>query len=113
MDEQKEQEAKIREINERNREYIKKLVAEGKLPEPRPLKRKERKALDESNLHIWKIKKTDERAFTDIKEAMCDWILDNIYEGFDFSDVDDGTANYFAMYTFGLSYRDELAEKNL
>jgi len=101
-----------KKIGEQNLNIIKQLVVEGKLPEPRSLTRKERKALDAANMNVFKIKASDPRSLYAVREDCSDWILDNVYQDFDFNDVPNNILLWFGNHVFGLTYKDELAEKN-
>ena len=110
--EQREKEmAAAKEQGEKNRDILKGLVAEGKLPEPRALTRSERKKLDAAGHNILKIKRDDPRTLSQIKEDMADWILDNNYPGFDFA-LENNICLWFGEYVFAISYRDDLSAKN-
>ena len=99
------------EKGKRNHEIIKNLVSEGRLPEPRSLTRKERKLLDAADVNIFKIKAADPRSIEAIREDCSDWIMDNIYPDFDF-DLPNNICLWFGNYVFGITYRDDLTEKN-
>lgn len=111
-EEQKNTENEIKELHEKNRELILEMVAEGKLPEPRKLSRAERRKLDEAKVNIFKIEPTDSRTYFAVKEDMADWIIDNIYKDVNFDNVDNNVCLFFGEYTFGLSYKSDLAVKN-
>lgn len=111
-EEQRKQIQEAEEKEQRNREIIKKLVAEGKLPEPRSMSRSERKALDLTGNNIAKIKKDDSRTFAAIQDDMFDWILDNIYKGHNFDSLDNNICSAFALYTYKITFEDDLAAKN-
>ncbi len=104
-----EKEAEV--IAEENKAVINKLVREGKLPQPRALTRKERKALDKAGLNILKTTGDNKLNFLEKREACADFILDILYPDFDF-DLPNGICLWFGSYVFGLSYKNELAEKN-
>lgn len=97
---------------ERNRKVLFDLVEQGKLPEPRAMTRKERRAFDASGNNFFKPKSKDTRPFAGIVDDATDWVLDHIYPDFDFDDLPNNICNAFASYTVGLTYKDELAEKN-
>ena len=101
-----------KKLGEKNLEVIKKLVKEGKLPQPRALNRRERKDLDKADLNLFKIKPGDTRPFHEIRESCVDWIMDNIYPEFDFSETPNNICLWFGQHVFGLSYKDDLSEKN-
>lgn len=109
---QKDAEQEAKELYEKNREYILQLVHDGKLPEPRKLNRKQRRALDAAKVNIFKIEPTDTRTYFAVKEALSDWIIENIYPDFDFDDTDNNTCLFFGEYIFGLSYKNDLTAKN-
>lgn len=114
MNEQDKKKKEIEEaktIAEQNREIIRKLVAEGKLPEPRPLTRKERKELDKAGYNVFKIKQQDSRSISEIREDCADWILEKLYPDFDF-DLPNPICLWFGSYIFAISYKDDLSEKN-
>lgn len=104
-------ENEAKERYERNKKVILQLVTEGKLPEPRKLTRQERKKLDAAGVNLFKINPTDTRSYMAVKEDMADWIMDTIYPKFPF-DVDNDICLFFGEYIFGLSYKNDLAEKN-
>ncbi len=108
---QKEIEEKVEIIGNQNHDLIMQLVAEGKLPEPRSLTRKERKALDAAELNVFKTKPSDTRSLVMIREDCADWIMDHIYPDFDF-DLPNNICLWFGNYIFGITYRDDLSEKN-
>lgn len=112
-DKEKEKELEeAKRIGEQNLKIIKQLIAEGKLPELRSLTRKERKALDAANMNVFKIKASDPRSLYAVREDCSDWILDNVYPDFDFNDVPNNILLWFGNKVFGMTYRDDLAEKN-
>lgn len=105
--------AEKREAQEaENRKILLGLVADGKLPTPRGLTRTERKALDATGFNIGKIKPDKMNEFSEIAEQMYDWIMDTIYPDFTFDEVSNNVCNAFALYTYKLTYEDNLAGKN-
>ncbi|MGL5513294.1 MAG: hypothetical protein ACRDBM_08725 [Sporomusa sp.] len=110
--EQKNAEQEIKELYEKNREYVLELVAAGKLPEPRKLNRSERRRMDAAKVNIFKTEPDDPRTYHAIKEDMADWIIDNIYPEFDFGNVENNVASFFGEYIFGLSYKNDITAKN-
>ncbi|MDF2631433.1 MAG: hypothetical protein K0Q85_29 [Caproiciproducens sp.] len=107
-------EQKRKEQYENNREIILRLAKEGKLPEPRKLTHGERKRLDAAKVNVFKIEaENDKRSYFTVRDEMSDWIVTNIYPDFKgFDDIDNNIVRFFGEYVFGLSYRDDLAEKN-
>ena len=105
-------EKELRERAEENKKVIMALVADGKLPKPRALTRKERKELDAKDLNLFKIKDDDKRGLTSVRYDMWDYILDEVFSDFDFDDVPNNVASWFADYVFALTFRDKLSEKN-
>lgn len=112
LTEQQKAEKEAKRIYEANRELVLVLVKEGKLPDPRKLSYSERRKLDASGLHMWKIKPDDKRGFLEVKEDMVDWILATVYPNFDFDGLDNNICVFFGEYVFGLSYRNDLSVKN-
>lgn len=110
--ERDEVEKKIEEIMNKNREFIKEQIKTGKLPEISPLSRKLRRAMDAAGANMGKTKADDKRTLSEIRDDMCDWILDNAYKDFDFSEIDDAVCRTVALFTYRLTFRDELGEKN-
>lgn len=104
--EQAEQELK------ENREIIKRLISDNVLPPAKKLSRKQRKDLDKTGNDISKISKDDKRSFLQIRDDMVDWILDTIYPDFNFDELDNDVCTAFALYTYNISIKDVLAEKN-
>ena len=47
-----------------------------------------------------------------LKMKCTDWIIDHIYPDFDWDDVPSNVVNIFAGFTLGLTYGNELIEKN-
>ena len=97
---------------EKIRNELRKLAKEGLIPEPRPMTRKERRALDAAELNMSKVPLSDERRFIHVRDDMYDWILDHIYAGHDFDEVDNCVCNALALYTYQLTYQDDIAAKN-
>lgn len=112
MSNQETTNTEVKELAEKNREYMKSLITEGKLPEARALTRAERKKLDAAGHNLFKIKENDKRSLAEVKENLTDWILDTIYPDVSFDDVSNNVCNWFAEYVFAISYRDDLSEKN-
>lgn len=108
---EKSEEIKLKEAEE-SKKVMLKLVKEGKLPEPRPLTRKERKELDNNGMNLFKIKENDKRTFSQMREDTTDYILNTIYKDFDFDDLPNNVCLWFGQYVFGITYKDQLAEKN-
>lgn len=100
------------ELEKENREKIRELIAEGKLPELKVMNRKQRRELGTSGYDFGKIRLDDKRTFTEIRDDMFDWILDHIYPDFNFDEVDNPTCNAFALLTYKNSMQDNLAAKN-
>lgn len=111
-DEEKKNKEKIERTHKEQQEYIEKLIAAKKLPELRALTRKERKELDKSNNNYLKEVFTDKRNPLVIQEGCYDWILDNIYKSFDFSDLPNNVCLAFGRMVYDLTYGDKLSEKN-
>ena len=105
-------EKELKERAEENKKVIRKLVAEGKLPEPRALTRKERKHVDAKELNLLRIKSDDKRDLAAVNEELRDYIIEEAYKGFDFDDLPNNVVNWFADYVFAITFRDKLSEKN-
>jgi hypothetical protein len=100
-------------IGKKNREIILQYVKDGKLPAPRALTQKERKAMDAAGVNPFKIKRDDLRNVAMIREDCADWILENIFKDFTFpEDLPNNIYLWFGNYVFGMTYRDDLSEKN-
>ncbi len=112
QEEMKKQQEEMKQRAEANKKIIMALVAENKLPDPRPLTRKERKLLDEKGLNIFKIKADDKRSIATVRDELFDFILDTAFKGFDFDNLPNNVASWFADYVFAITYRDDLSEKN-
>lgn len=108
----KEPEETSKDRQAKNREILLALVAEGKLPEPRAMTRKERKEFDASGNNPYKPKTKDSRSFLAFADDATDWIFDHMYKDFDADNLPNNVCNIFALYIVGLTYKDELAEKN-
>lgn len=100
------------DINEQNRQIILEMAKEGKLPQPRPMTRKERRAFDKSGNNFYKPKDMGGKDFASIVDDATDWVLDNVYKGFNFDALPNNVCNAFAAYTVGLTYKDDLGAKN-
>lgn len=111
-DEERKEQDSQKKIYADQQKVLKKLIEEKKLPELRPMTRGERKALDETGLNYLKVLLTDKRNPLLVKEDCFDWILDTVYKGFDFSQLDNNVCFAFANTVYNLSYADKLAEKN-
>ncbi|AIF52002.1 hypothetical protein [Pelosinus sp. UFO1] len=111
LKEAKEREEKREAQEARNREILLELIAAGTVPEPRPLTRKERKAMDEAGCNFSKPKTGENRKFGELIEDTYDWIIDNIYPG-QLDNVSNNIANYIALRTYNMTYNDDLAIKN-
>ena len=111
-DELKKVQEEMKQRAEENKKIIMTLVSEGRLPSPRPLTRKERKSIDAKGLNIFKIKPDDQRSVATVRDELFDFILDKIFAGFDFNDLPNNVASWFADYVFSITYRDDLSEKN-
>lgn len=107
-----EEQKRIEKGVEDTRNALKKLITEGALPAARAMKRPERRNLDKAGLNIKSYRYNSDKTFSEAQEAMADWILDNIYPDFNFDDLDNNICNLFALYTYHLSYQDNLATKN-
>lgn len=103
---------KTRARAEKNRELIMEMVKNGELPEPRPMTRAERLKIDRDGLNILKIKRDDQRPFWEIQDDMREWILKNIYPEFTFDALPNNVVEWFAEYSFMISFRDDLSTKN-
>ena len=112
QEELKAQQAEMKQRAEENKKVIMSLVADGKLPQPRSLTRKERKAIDSKGLNIFKIRPEDKRSIAEVRDELFDFILDTAFPDFDFDELPNNVASWFADYVFAITYRDELSEKN-
>ena len=99
-------EKELKERAEENKKVIRKLVADGKLPEPRALTRKERKHVDAKELNLLRIKSDDKRDLAAVNEELRDYILEEAYKGFDFDDLPNNVVNWFADYVFAITFRE-------
>ncbi|MDU2063780.1 MAG: hypothetical protein E6713_02980 [Sporomusaceae bacterium] len=112
-EEREQEQKKAKELAEQNKSIVYEYVENGQLPSPRALTRSERKKLDAAGQNIYKIKVGDTRSLPEIREECSDWILDNIFGDFEIPDnVPSNVCLWFGLYVFGLTYRDDLAEKN-
>lgn len=107
-----EEKKRIEKKVDETRQVLKQLIADGVLPQARAMKRSERKKLDDAGLNIKLYTYRSDKSFNEAQEEMSDWIMDNIYPGFNFDDIDNNVCNLFALYTYQLSYEDTLAIKN-
>lgn len=107
---------KIKKTAKENRDYIRKMIADGKIPSVRPLTRKERKAFDKSGMNIMKIKIDDKRIYPEQKEDCADYIIDNIAKkdnpDFDYDSLPNNIVQMIADLYMSLTYHDSVAEKN-
>jgi len=104
---------KAKEEYEKKRNYFAELAKEKKLPAARSLTRNERKELDAANLNFFKIKSGDPRNVFEIKDEMFDWMAEHIFKDFKFdSTLPNNVCVSFADFVFGMTYRDDFAEKN-
>lgn len=99
-------------IAEKNRAVIKKMIADGKLPEAHPLNRSQRKELDKAGYNFLKPKDGEKRSFFKLHEDSSDYILDKYYSEFGWDSVSNNICLAFADYVIHLTYGDEIAEKN-
>jgi len=97
---------------EANKKIIMDMVESGKLPEPRPMTRFERKQIDEKGLNLMKVGPDDKRSVAALSEDLGDWIIENMYKGFPFDNLPNNVVAWFTDYVFSISYRDDLSEKN-
>lgn len=104
---------KAREQANKNLEILQKLIKENKLPQYRALTRKERKKMTEAGVNVYYVVINENDTIQKLYEQMTDWILDNVFPDFDFDDLDNGLCKAFATKCFGMTYSDNLAEKNL
>jgi hypothetical protein len=88
------------------------MIAAGKLPAVAKLTRKQRRALDAAGFNLRKTKFDTTADLMAGVDNMADWVLDTIYPGFDFDDLDDDICRVFALYTYQNTYDDDLAAKN-
>jgi NTP pyrophosphatase (non-canonical NTP hydrolase) len=98
--------------NAEQEEFIKKMISDKKLPQLKILTRKQRKEIDKKNINYLKSQIGDQRNPLAVQEECYDWILENVYKEFDFSDLPNNICLVFARMTFSSVYKDELAEKN-
>ncbi|WP_196603299.1 hypothetical protein [Pectinatus haikarae] len=111
-DEEKKNQEKAKQIYKEQQEYIEKLITEKKLPELKALTRKQRKELDKSHNNYLKEVFTDKRSPLVVQESCYDWILDNVYKSFNFSDLPNNVCLVFGRMIYDLTYGDKLSEKN-
>lgn len=111
-EEQKQKMSEAEEKEKENRAVIDGLINSGKLPALRSMTRKQRRDMDAAGANIGKFKRDDMRTFVDVRDTMCDWILDNVYSGWDFDALDNNVTLAFALLTYKMTYEDTLAAKN-
>jgi hypothetical protein len=112
IDEKKSDEKTPAQVAEGNKAAIAWYVEEGKLPTPRSLTRKERRALDDANLNLLKIPRNDPRSYTQVRDELADWVVENVFPDFDFDSLPNCVVLWFAQYVYGLTYKDDISEKN-
>lgn len=103
---------KAKKIAEDSRKAIKEMISDGKLPEAKPFTRSQRKELDKSGNNFFKPKAGEKRQFFLFREDCSDYILDHFYKDFDWDSIPNNICLAFTDYVMGLTYRDEIAEKN-
>ena len=111
-DEEKKQETKRVEIYKEWQKRVKELAGEGKLPPLRSLTRAERKALDKKGINYLKVAFSNTRNPLAVQEECYDWIMDNAFNDFDFSETPNNVCFNFASIVYKMTYGDQLAEKN-
>lgn len=90
------------------------LAKEGKIPEIRPLTRKERKQLnkDKQNMFISTHDVNDHRGPLEVQTDTVDYVLDNFFKGTDWDDLPNNVCAAFVVCVMGATFKDTLAEKN-
>lgn len=81
----------------------------GQLPVPRPLTRSEIKLLRHAGLDPAFL---EDETSVRISAEMVEWILDNVYKGYDFSNVPYPDCLQLATRTYQLTYNTEAEIKN-
>lgn len=107
--------AKQKEIEQQideTRTILKQMMKDGKLPEARSLTRSERRKMDKDGININAFSVDTKMGYGEMRDKMCDFILDTVYPEFNFDQLPNNVCFIFAMYTYGLTYEDKLAIKN-
>lgn len=101
----------VEKIWKKSEAALQKLIDQKKLPQVRGMTRKERKAYDATGFNPANPKIKD-KSFYDINEEATDWILENVYKGFNFDDLQNNIVEAFVGWTRRLTYGDYVGEKN-
>lgn len=101
----------IEKILKKSEAALQKLIEQGKLPPARGMTRKERKTYDATGFNPVNPKAKD-KSFYELNDESTDWILENVYKGFDFDDLQNNIVEAFVGWTKRLTYGDYVGEKN-
>ena len=110
-----DEEKKLQKQQERykkQQDAIEKLIKEGKLPEIKALTRGQRKELDKAVLNYLKTLFKGQETAVERQEKCYDWILEHVYQDFNFDDLPNNICYYFADQVYNATYSDKFAEKN-
>lgn len=105
---------KTLDVKKESEKVLAKLAKEGKIPEIRPLTRKERKQLnkDKKNMFISTHDVNDQRGPLEVQTDTVDYVLDNFFKDTDWDDLPNNVCFAFATSVLAATFKDYVAEKN-